>query len=312
MMRNLLKATHEQGNPIATLWASESIIYGRFGYGMAGQHHWSKIISDQAVIAHVPEISGSVRFADRTRIREVGPDIWTRTVAIRPGMPDRNEFDWEGAHRLPEDDSKPEKKLFYAVYEENGRADGYIAYRTNNPGRRDEKLDIRVKELIATTDAAQAALHRFLLGIDLINEVTYPLLAADDPLWWMLADPRKLTRTPYDAIWLRILDVERTLSARTYSAECDLVFEVVDDFCPWAAGRYRLTSDASGKAECRETNDPADIVLPTASLSTCYFGSTKFANLVQAGRAEERTPGALAIADLAFAAEREPWCPMEY
>ncbi|MDA1297218.1 MAG: GNAT family N-acetyltransferase [Chloroflexi bacterium] len=312
MMRDLLKGAHERGVPIATLWASESVIYGRFGFGMAGQHYEAKIRSDNAQFAHMPDSAGSVRLADRPRIREVGPDIWARTAARQPGMPARRELDWDGPHPLPEDESKPDKKLFYAVYEEDGRADGYLAYKTIDKGMDNGLKDVRVVELIAATDAAQAALYRFLFGIDLVNEVTYPLMAQDDPLWWMLADPRQLRRTPYDAIWLRILDVERTLSARTYSGECDIVFEIEDEFCPWAAGTYRLISDKQGNATCERAESAADIALPAASLATCYFGNAKFADLARAGRAEERTSGALASADRAFAAEREPWCPMQY
>src|SRR3954462_10670079 len=35
MMRALLEATHERGEPVAMLFASEGGIYGRFGYGLA-------------------------------------------------------------------------------------------------------------------------------------------------------------------------------------------------------------------------------------------------------------------------------------
>jgi predicted acetyltransferase len=312
MMLNLLNGAHERGEPISTLWASESIIYGRFGYGMAGQHYKAKIRSEKARFAHLPDVTGSVQFANRSHIRDVAPSIWTRTASQRPGMPQRSGDGWGATHPLPEDESKPEKKLFYAVYAEDGRADGYIAYKTIDMGHMDGLSNIRVVELIAATDAAQAALYRFLFGIDLVHEVTLPLMAYDDPLWWMLADPRQLKRTSYDAIWLRILDVERTLSARRYSEPCDLVFGVEDDFCPWVAGNFRLKAGDTGEAVCSRTDSAPDIALPAASLATCYFGNAKFADLARAGRVEERTLGALAMADRAFASEREPWCPMQY
>src|SRR5689334_7076903 len=35
LMRKQLDDLHEQGAPLAALWASESLIYGRFGYGIA-------------------------------------------------------------------------------------------------------------------------------------------------------------------------------------------------------------------------------------------------------------------------------------
>ncbi len=310
MMSRLLKNAYERGEPIATLWASESIIYGRFGYGMAGQHYETRIRSKKATLVHLPEIKGSVHYADMARVREVGPDIWTRTAANWPGMPERDADGWQTHMQLPEDESKPEDRRFFAVYEEDGRADGYVSYKTTDLGP--SESSVRIGDLIATTDAAHAALWNFILNIDLIGEVKYDTMSLDDPLWWMLSDPRHLKRTPYDAIWLRLLDVERALSARTYASPVDIVFSVEDEFCPWAAGSYRLTADESGKAECMRTNDAADIVLPAASLATCYFGSVKFADLARAGRAGENTDGALLAADRAFAAEREPWCPLHY
>ena len=35
MMRALLDACHERGEPVAYLWATEDTIYGRFGFGLA-------------------------------------------------------------------------------------------------------------------------------------------------------------------------------------------------------------------------------------------------------------------------------------
>jgi predicted acetyltransferase len=263
------------------------------------------------VIVRSPEIKGSMRFVDRAYIRKVGPGIWTRTMSVHPGMPQRTAGMWQWNHPLPEDRTATDKMMFYAVYEEDGSPEGYIAYKTVDTGDPDGRKNIKVEEMIGATDAAHAALWQLLLGIDLVNEISVSTMPLDDPLWWMLADPRQLKRRLYDAIWLRILDVERALTSRTYSADCNIVFEVADEFCPWTDGRYRLAV-SGGKASCERTNDAPDIVLPTASLSTCYFGSVKFSELARAVRVEERTAGALAAADRAFAAEREPWCPLHY
>ena len=311
MMKRMLEQAHETGLPIATLWASESVIYGRFGYGMAGQHHDAKIEPGKTSIVRSPEITGGMRFVNRAVIREVGPDIWTRTMDKHPGMPQRTAGMWQWNHPLPEDRTATDKLMFYALYEEDGKPEGYVAYKTVGTNDPDGRKNLKVEEMIGATESAHAALWQFLLGIDLVNEVSVSTMPLDDPLWWMLADPRQLKRRPHDAIWLRILDVESALTARTYSADCDLVFEVQDEFCPWTDGRYRLTV-SDGKATSARTTNAPDIVLPTASLATCYFGSVKFSELARAARAEERTPGAFAAADRVFVTEREPWCPLHY
>ena len=105
MMRGLLQGAQKRGEPIATLWASESVIYGRFGYGMAGQRFEAKIKAGKAQLTHLPNVTGTVNFVDRPQLREIGPDIWTRTAAHRPGMPERPDGSWDESHPMPEDDS---------------------------------------------------------------------------------------------------------------------------------------------------------------------------------------------------------------
>jgi predicted acetyltransferase len=150
-----------------------------------------------------------------------------------------------------------------------------------------------------------------VLNIDLTGKIAFGKMAFDDPLWWMLADPRRLKRTAYDAIWLRLLDVPAALSARRYALPGELTVEVEDEFCPWAAGRFTLAASPDG-AECKATRKKPDMTVPSASLAACYLGGARFSSLAMAGRAEENKPGALARADAMFAAERAPWCPMDY
>jgi predicted acetyltransferase len=311
MMRRLLEEAHERGEPIATLWASESIIYGRFGYGMAGQNYHAEIDRHNAALAHSLPSRGSVSFATREQVREVGPGVWTRTMRQRPGMPERSQTGWEVSHPLPDDETQPDKRLFYAVYEEDGRADGYIAYRSADMGTPEGLKRLNVTELIAASDTAHAALLRFVLNIDLSGKITFGKMALDDPLWWMLADPRRLKRTAYDAIWLRLLDVPAALAARRYALPGEVTIEVEDDFCPRAGGRFTLEAGPDG-AECKATRKKPDLTVPSASLAACYLGGAQLTTLAMAGRAGEHKPGALARADAMFAAERAPWCPMDY
>ncbi len=307
MLHDLLKSANERGEPISTLWSSESLIYGRFGYGMAGQHYLAKVKSNKAKLVRLPKISGAVKLTNRNRIREIGPEIWKNSALLHPGMPERTSFGWK-SYGSP--DSVKDESLFFASYEENGKSEGYVAYSTSKTP--DEDINIHLKELIATTDAAHAALWQFILSIDLVEEVTDLYMPQDDPLWWMLEDPRHLKRTAYDAIWLRILDVERVLSARTYSAMCDVVIQIEDDFCEWVAGSYRLTVNASGNGTVTRTTSAADVTASAEALATCYFGNAKFSDLARAGLVEEMTPGTLRNLDLAFVSEREPWCPLMY
>ena len=189
-----------------------------------------------------------------------------------------------------------------------GSVDGYVMYRVLPGG--DERR-IKVHELIPVTDEAHAALWRFCFDVDLIWQVSYDLAPVDDPLWWMLADPRRLKRTRYDAIWLRIVDVPTALSARKYASTGKLIIEVVDKFCPWAGGRFEIDA-AEGGSSCRETAAKPDLVMSASDLATCYLGGGDFNAMARANRIEERTGGTLKRASAMFSSERAPWSPWDF
>ena len=163
--------------------------------------------------------------------------------------------------------------------------------------------------LLASTQAASAALWRYCFDIDLIRTIKVWNRPIDDPLVWMLRDPRALRRRPQDWTWLRLIDVSKALSSRTYAVDGEIVLEVRDDFCPWNDGVYELAGGPAG-AVCRRTTRKADLVLSVDDLAVPYLGGAALSPLALAGRVEERTPGALSRADAMFATQLKPWSPM--
>jgi predicted acetyltransferase len=108
----------------------------------------------------------------------------------------------------------------------------------------------------------------------------------------------------FDGLWVRLVDVGAALSARSYAADGAVVFDVLDAFCPWNEGRWKL---ADGSAT--RTDDAADIRCDVTILGSAYLGAIGFSELLRAGRLEELTAGAGAKADLLFSWDRAPWCP---
>ena len=107
-----------------------------------------------------------------------------------------------------------------------------------------------------------------------------------------------------DGLWVRLVDVGAALSARSYAADGAIVFDVIDEFCPWNAGRWRL---AGGRA--KRTTAAPQIRCDVSALGSVYLGGFTFSRLVRGGRVEELRRGAAARADAMFATERAPWCP---
>ncbi|MEX0761729.1 MAG: GNAT family N-acetyltransferase [Dehalococcoidia bacterium] len=312
MMRRQLGQARERGEPASVLWASESLLYRRFGFGMAVQHERWDIPREHGTIAHMPDTPGEVRFASPAEIRTLARDVYERTVELRPGMVTRNDAWWNTQLFDPEHRRGGMSAFFYAVYEEDGRTEGYIQYRIDNVWtKKHPDKSLKVVELMAATDSAHAALWQFCMSVDLVTTVTSEHQPVDDPLWWMLTDPRWLHREPFDAVWLRIIDPVKMLSSRTYSTEDKLVFEVRDKFCPWVAGRYEIDGGPAG-AEVRPTNAEPDITMWGAGLGACYLGGSRFSSLVRAGRMEAKSADAMRRADLMFTANRAPWCPQEF
>ena len=186
-------------------------------------------------------------------------------------------------------------------YEVNGRVDGYVRYTV-------EGSTLVILELMAATDDAYAATWRFCLDMDLMTNITAAHRAADEPLLWMLADPRRLQQSSQDASWLRLVNVPAALSGRTYATSGSLVLQVRDSFSEWNDGRLLLNGGPEG-AECNSTDQEPDLSVSVADLAAAYLGAVKFRTMLHAGRVEEHTAGALARADAMFSTDMQPWCP---
>jgi predicted acetyltransferase len=206
----------------------------------------------------------------------------------------------------PEGDPPPPE--IYVVHEDSkGKLDGAMAYEILD---RDSWWDkpgfVEVHDLFAST-TAYVALWRYLLDIDLVHGVRAGMRMVDEPIRWMLADPRRLEMKLNDQLWLRVLDVPMALEARTYGRPGRLVLDIADPFLG-RGGRFEIDSAESGEATCKPTRRSADLEMTIADLGAVYLGGHSFAALAAANRVTERRAGAVARADQVFAHHPLPWC----
>lgn len=313
MMERLLRQERDKGQPVASLWASESVIYGRYGYGMSIQHENYLVDTRKAAIKNSPEIPGKIRFVAGDEARKTLPLAWEAAVQANVGIPRKNDASWDHLMMEMESGGGDWGKPWLVIYEEDGKPLGFARYLLKELHVFGEQVHglINADEVIHSTPAAHAALWNHLLNVDLYDTLSTWRSPSDDSLPWMLVDQRQLERKPYDAVWYRLLDVAEALSTRTYMAEGSLVFEVEDSLVPEWGGRFELAGGTDG-ATCAPTTRAADITLPTASLATIYLGGAKLVDLERAGRVEENTDGSIALADAMFATVRAPWCPLMF
>ena len=150
--------------------------------------------------------------------------------------------------------------------------DGYALWRVRSPWDDSGPAgEVQLVEQVTTSPEAYAALWEFLLGMDLTRTATAWACALDEPLFFMVNEPRRLAARIADALWLRIVDLPAALSARRYATNVDLVFEVTDDVLPGNAGRWRLTGSAEA-ATCTSTMDEPDLACDIRQLAAAYLG----------------------------------------
>jgi predicted acetyltransferase len=311
LMGQQLDDMHERGEPLAALWASEAAIYGRFGFGAATTACSFDIQRHHTAFAGPVRPEGRIRLVDLEEALKTFPPVHDRVLPGRPGMIERNEAWWR--YRLTEDVGSEEEGPFvpfFAVYEAGGSAHGYVAYAVRHEHASDGTPAnvVGVEELVAATDDAYAALWRYCFDLDLSERIMAANRPPDEPLLYMLAEPRRLAFKVSDGMWVRVVDVPAALGARMYAAGGRLVLEVRDSVCPWNDGRFVLEG-GPGVAICEPTSDQPDLVLAAADLGAAYLGGASFRTLAAAGRVVELRDGALATATAMFAWDPAPWCP---
>lgn len=298
LMRRQLREVPEA---VAVLWASETGIYGRFGYAMAATELRLTAKLDRTRLRNGPADSGRLRDIDAEAAAEVGTSIQAEFARQRPGVSPRRPQDWADVLADPAEDRHGASALRIVAHEDaNGHIDGYAAWRS--------KLDfdahgangtVVVEEVAHTTPAAHRALWSHLLATDLCRNLTYMHAAVDDALWQLVTDTRALHTKVADSLWLRITDVPRALEQRRYGAPVDLVIEVTDELIASNTGRFHLTGDPD-KARCQPTDAPADVSLTINELSAVHLGARSLAEFAGSGRVVEHTPGALFAASAGF------------
>jgi predicted acetyltransferase len=304
-MRKQLTELYEGGvEPVAALTASEPVIYGRFGYGLASDHQQITIKRTSRELRKVAGVGDvQIRFADPEESLARCTEFRNAQAVGRPGMFQHNErFQQYVISENVVLDPRGASPLRCVLAERDGELVGYAHYRT----RRTDKGSIDVSRVHSADVAAHAALWQFLLDPDLLSETTYEALPSDDPLLALLLDPRAAHATTLDGVWVRLADVGRALAARTYATDIDVVLGIEDDFLPWNAGNWHLTGGPEG-ATCEKTDRAPDVRLGVRELGAVYLGKPSLGLLGAAGLVEENTKGALATTSRAFVSDRVPW-----
>lgn len=310
MMTASLDAAAAAGAPVAALTVSESTIYGRFGFGAACTARTIEVdvrgdvvlAADAAGRAGADE--GDVRREDPRTLPGVVEELHGRVRARVPGSvhrPAGHVIRWEDRSAAKNDGKG--SGLFAAVHRDgDGAVQGVALYRFD--GWEKEPTTVSVEAFLAATDAAARQLWRYLTRLDLIDRLRMTRCPDDGALEQVLADRRRIsTKSVWDDLYLRVLDVPACLGGRSYAPEVagEAVLRVADA-AGHAAGVWRLSvADGAGRAERLADDARAEIEMDVAHLSAVWLGGVRTGALVRAGVVGEREPGAAARLDALLA-----------
>jgi predicted acetyltransferase len=310
VLRRLIAAHFEdarnRGEPVAALWASESSIYGRFGYGCAAQELELEIPRNWVGLHRLAPDPEPTRLLSADEARGVVPRVYERVRERRPGFLNRPEEWWDERHfRDPPNRRDGATAWRWAVA--GNPASGYARYRVRSKWEGGHGAGtVEVAELVAATPAAEAGLWGLVLNHDLVSSITVWHRPLDDPLLQLLEVPRRAGARLSDALWVRLLDVAAALEARGYAADGVLTLEVVE---PGGGKSERVRLEVSGgTASVQPVSTEPEITLDHEDLAAVYLGQPGFRRLARAGRLRG-DPVALERADRMFSWDPAPWCP---
>ncbi|MEM7376193.1 MAG: GNAT family N-acetyltransferase [Pseudomonadota bacterium] len=310
-----LKQSAALGDAASLLMASESGLYRRFGYGQATEMAvWQLNTRDFALRDPASAAEGQRVLLDdvadtATRLAPVhdaacrrrGGDVfrsadwWSMIV----GAAERSWFG--GGPQFVAGWQKPNGELdAYALYVLEDVADD-----AGEPGTPANRLTVR--ELVATSVAAEVALFAALCRISWVRELRWELAPVDPPLRLLMTEPRELRqRRRLDMSWVRPLNVAALLEGRRYRSDGDVQIDYRDPLLPTQAGGYHLSVAGGRGTVTRVAPKPDSLALEPATLAMTVFGGTRVAELVDTGQLHGPAP-ALATLDRLLLTDRAPF-----
>jgi len=307
LMTRLLEESAARGQVLASLRASETLIYQRYGYGLAGEAAEVTVVPAEA-LPITGAAGGSMRLLAPDRIIETVATIYER-VAARPGVITRP--DWMWARYFENAVELGGEAEFVAVHTSpDGIDDGFVHYsvkwkteRFTPPAGEGEVFD-----LWGAAPSVELALWHYICSIDLVRQWFGEERPVDEVARLAVADRRGYrSKWHWDEQWLRLVDVDAALTARSYAEVAGPVaIAVTDELLPHNCGVWEISS--AGAKRTGTESGQADLVVDVGALAAVYLGGTKWSSLAAAGRLGRSNPGSLAIADALFTVADAPFC----
>lgn len=308
MMKAHLDEVRQRDEPIAALWASDSAIYGRFGFGCATQGVDVTVSREHAQLHRLSPPPAPVRLVTAQRASHILPELYEQVRSDVPGFLRRTPEWWNWRHfRDGEDDRDGATSFRYAVTGAPDEITGFVQYRqkekwTDGHGQG----EIQVNQLLGSDPESWVGLWKFVLEHDLIARVTAPHRSVEDPLLHVLAGGRRARLETSDALWVRVMDARAALEGRSYSDRARVVIGLAD---PGTTEQSVWHLDLSREgATVTPTDASPTVTMDLEDMGACFLGWSRFGAMARSGRVKGAAEDVAAL-DRAFAWSPLPWCP---
>jgi predicted acetyltransferase len=296
-----LELAAERGFAVMGDIVSEATLYGRFGHGVGTMCRAVRLYPWEARVRPEVPADGEVRLIDRESSIDLLPRLYDRLGPYRPGVIGRSAGWWKAKwERL----MRAGKNQVVVVHSGAAGDDGFVVYQAMETGSPGSRVTLMVTDFHAADPAAAAGLWRFLLGLDLVEEVCVRRRPTDELVEGMLTNWRACrTHMLRDDLWLRLIDLPEALGARAYDDGDPIVLGVDDEFLRANSGNYRVSPDG-----VEPTSEQAQLSLNVDALAMAYLGTTSFATLAAIGRLRPIDDKALLNADRLFGTRTAAFC----
>lgn len=299
LMRTQLADFAERGVVLAGLHATEGVIYGRYGYGVATVMRDDKVDKRRAVLRPEVPAGGEIELLEVDSAVRRLPEIYAALPHHRAGMMTRPPYWWGDWERRARDGDLPPTVV---VHNGPSGVDGFATYSVRHSW--DAPSVLTVQTLHTGTDDAFAGLWRYFLSVDLVDTIEAPDRPGDEPTALLFTDPRACSISGGgDDLWVRVVDVPGALAARTYEDAAPVVLEVEDPVLEANSGRYRIGPDGASR-----TDEAPQLALGVDALAMLYLGTWRASALAATGRLRVTDPEAVDRADRLFSTRRTAWC----
>ena len=285
LMRAALRDMREGDVALSLLSPFAHVFYRVFGYGLASEFiQYSLKPSD---LSTSPEQSHlrDYREGDLPFLMELYEEEARRhTLSVL-----RSEAHWRS--------EEVRKNRDIAVYERDGRVEGYILYKISDWQEQDPRRTLRVDELVAGTPRANEALLSFLAGFDPLVYVHGIKLSTSrgEPLHPYLQGSYVRASIDPDQM-LRLVDVETALGYLERASEEPLVLDVRDDVIEENQSKYTI---GHGKV-VRASEAEQSVTLDVRQLAQLYAGYLPAKDLARHDLVQPSSTRALELLDSLF------------